>query len=254
MFDLGLQTFCTSVVLTIVKIKHTAAFQYGCGTSFERDMVYDSTVPNDEYFYINSFTGLDIIRCFSICHRERPNCVGLLYNGEQMKCKLLQRNLNETNKDVNATKDEWEYFRKIRRTGECCEDDWTPYINLCYRYSNTKLSWDDAKTACEDQNAYLVQLETAEETSWLLTTMLPNVELVNPFDHPTWVGATDREVEGTFKWIVGYGDITSLPWYGGQPDNAHGGQDCLTVMRSAQFDDFMCAHGLVFVCEKQQPI
>lgn len=121
MFDIkGFRMFCISAVLTIVKVKHVAALQYGCGTSFERDVVSDRTVPNDEYFYLNSFTGLDIIRCSLSCHRTRPNCVGLLYNIEQMKCKLLQRNPNETNKDSNVTEDKWDYFRKIRRTGGLC--------------------------------------------------------------------------------------------------------------------------------------
>ncbi|XP_056003264.1 echinoidin-like [Ostrea edulis] len=84
--------------------------------------------------------------------------------------------------------------------------------------------------------------------------MLPNVELEYPFDHRTWVGATDREVEGNFQWSIGYGGDISWSWYPRQPDDNYGGQDCLTVMRSAHFDDAKCASGKVFVCEKEQPI
>jgi hypothetical protein len=73
-----------------------------------------------------------------------------------------------------------------------------------------------------------------------------------PFDNSIWVGATDREVEGSFKWIVGNGGNISGPWYPGEPNDADGGQDCANLLRSATFDDHYCYFVKAFVCEKQQ--
>lgn len=111
MFDLGWRLFSITAVLAIIKVKHAIALQNICRTSFQRDMAYDLIVPNDDNFYIDSFTGLDKIRCCQNCHHDRPNCLGFLYNRHQTKCRLLKRYLNADNKDGHIINDEWEYFR-----------------------------------------------------------------------------------------------------------------------------------------------
>ncbi|XP_048751378.1 CD209 antigen-like protein E [Ostrea edulis] len=176
------------------------------------------------------------------------SCAAFLYDTSAMTCRQLSKPLTA---DIITTHPEMKAVQYYLSDIGCGEDDWTLYRKHCYRYYDIELSWDNAKTVCEGDNSSLVQLETADEASWLLSTIVPNGEPVDPFNNCTWVGATDREVEGTFKWIVGYGDITSLPWYGRQPDNSHGGQDCLAVMRNAHFDDAKCADRKVFVCEKE---
>jgi hypothetical protein len=112
MFDAGLPMFCVSVILAFVEVK---TLQLGCGTLFEQDLSYGGIVPSEEYFYMDSLTGIGAIRCCMMCHQKLPNCFGVLYNENQRKCKLLKRNLNMTNIAENTTEVQWGYYRKIRR-------------------------------------------------------------------------------------------------------------------------------------------
>jgi hypothetical protein len=37
-----------------------------------------------------------------------------------------------------------------------CPDNWYPYQNRCFKkFKNEKLSWEDAKQACEIEDSYL---------------------------------------------------------------------------------------------------
>jgi hypothetical protein len=76
-------------------------------------------------------------------------------------------------------------------------------------------------------------------------------EVVMWWEYSVWTGATDRENEGTFKWVIGNGDKIYPLWHPGQPDN-HRKEDCLALTRSASFHDDFCTLKNVFVCEKNQ--
>jgi hypothetical protein len=85
----------------------------------------------------------------------------------------------------------------------------------------------------------------------LLTLKFDIIELVSPFDNGVWIGATDREKEGSFKWVIGNGGPISHDWAPGQPDDYLGGQDCLMLMHNGTFDDNLCTSEKVYMCEKQ---
>jgi hypothetical protein len=89
---------------------------------------------------------------------------------------------------------------------------------------------------------------------WSLNNRTIFIDVVHPWDHSVWTGATDNETEGTFKWNVGNGEEIYPPWYNmypEQPDN-YMNQDCLALMRIGNFSDDYCYSKLVFVCEKSQ--
>jgi len=60
------------------------------------------------------------------------------------------------------------------------------------------MSWHDAKTYCEKLGGHLATATTAQENEFIY----------NQFgrDHVVWLGATDEQEEGTWKWI------TEEPW------------------------------------------
>jgi hypothetical protein len=116
MVDVGLQMFCMCTVLSIVRVKPDAVLQFGCSASFEQNVTYNGVVP-DDYIYMDSITGISRIQCCLDCHDRRPHCVGVLYNNEGRKCKLLKRNPNEINQPDNLTSDDWQYFQKVHSSG-----------------------------------------------------------------------------------------------------------------------------------------
>ena len=86
-----------------------------------------------------------------------------------------------------------------------------------YYYFSTPVTWYDAKTLCENMGGHLVSVTSEEETNFL-------VNLVN--DHYKeesgcyiWLGATDRDSEGNWKWITGE-NISYTKWFPDEPNNS----------------------------------
>jgi hypothetical protein len=108
-----LRIYRVFVVLAILKMKQFTALRIGCNTSFVRDVTYDGIIPDDDSIYIDSFPGLSRIQCCLDCHERRPNCVGVLYNNVDRKCKQVKSNPNE----IKQTGSDWQYFQKIQSVG-----------------------------------------------------------------------------------------------------------------------------------------
>ncbi len=78
-----------------------------------------------------------------------------------------------------------------------------------YKIFEEDLSWHEARKRCEKLGGYLACIETAKEQAFL-------AELCDGGYY--YLGATDEQKEGTWRWINGSEwDYTS--WFGGQPNN-----------------------------------
>ena len=63
-----------------------------------------------------------------------------------------------------------------------------------------------------------------------------------------WLGGSDREVEGEWRWESNDERIDMNKfWISGQPNS--GDQDCLFMGWSGGFEDYYCSHRNPFVCE-----
>jgi hypothetical protein len=100
----------------------------------------------------------------------------------------------------------------------------------CYLVGDTALSWQEARTFCQAWGGDLVQIGSAEE----------NAQLAQRIDEAAWLGATDLEVEGTFRWLGG-DPLEYTEWFMGQPNNLQGLEDC-TELRAidGQWADLPC--------------
>jgi hypothetical protein len=93
---------------------------------------------------------------------------------------------------------------------------------------------------CEGMGGQLARLSSSSE----------NTDVANLCVTPTWIGANDRDVEGTWVWqdgsSVGYDD-----WGVGEPDDS-GDADCAmtnTSGRRGEWSDQRCSSEYQFVCE-----
>ena len=84
---------------------------------------------------------------------------------------------------------------------------------------------------------------------------------------PFWIGLTDSENEGTWKWVNEKNYQNGDFWHAYQPNNWRGQQDCVVVYGSfykwkrwlwpylyryfVKADDRSCADTYEFICEKQ---
>ncbi|XP_078392498.1 C-type lectin domain family 4 member E-like isoform X2 [Cetorhinus maximus] len=85
----------------------------------------------------------------------------------------------------------------LRRCSESlCQSGWKVHNHHCYRFSTERVNWDSAKRQCESQNSHLIFINTEQEQNFIIKSIENN-----PGSH--WIGLTDRESEGNWKWVDG---------------------------------------------------
>ena len=87
-----------------------------------------------------------------------------------------------------------------------------------YQIIDKKMSWEEAKKYCESLGGYLVTITSAEEQEFITSFVKEKGFTKNRF----WIGATDKENEGTWKWVTGEKFIYTN-WSDYQPDNNDSG-------------------------------
>ena len=80
-----------------------------------------------------------------------------------------------------------------------------------YQWIMEEKTWEEAESFCKAQNGYLVTVTSREEFEFILKNILAESK------KSTWAGGTDRETEGTWKWITG--EKWDFTWWNkGEPD------------------------------------
>uniref|UniRef100_A0A4W5RTP2 C-type lectin domain-containing protein n=1 Tax=Hucho hucho TaxID=62062 RepID=A0A4W5RTP2_9TELE len=113
----------------------------------------------------------------------------------------------------------------------------------CYYISPDKKTWDESRKDCQARKANLVIIDSREEQA-----------LIKAFNKRTWFGLTDRQVEGTWRWVDGTSLNTSY-WVKGEPNNLQG-EDCALVDNTQQhpvvaWNDVPCNHTNSWICERK---
>ncbi len=95
-----------------------------------------------------------------------------------------------------------------------------------YQRVDTDMTWKEAKAYCENQGGYLASVTTIEENAFISGLIATGSKLFY------WIGGTDEESEGIWKWVSGEPWDYS-EWSGGQPDNSGGNEGYTGIMREA---------------------
>ena len=116
-----------------------------------------------------------------------------------------------------------------------------------YIISEQKLNWKDARQSCKDKNGDLVIINNAKEKSHI-------IELIQCSNDDYWIGLSDIQAEGIFKWISSNFIPNFTDWYDGnpiQPDNNGGQEDCVELRKiyNFQWNDFDCSSEKRYICE-----
>ena len=112
------------------------------------------------------------------------------------------------------------------------EDEVVAYGGHTYALFDEGVSWDNAKKSCEKRGGHLVCINDEKEQQFL-QTLVAGGGL--PF---YWIGLSDAEIEGTFKWVNG-DPLTYTNWCQNQPDNWQGSEDSVMMPnRDVQFSKY----------------
>lgn len=107
-----------------------------------------------------------------------------------------------------------------------------------YALIEEKATWHVAKRLCEEMGGHLATIETAAEKAGL-------ADLCRHAQATAWVGASDEDAEGQWKWITGKPLDFEF-----RHDNANDQEHCMIFwVPSGDWDDNPSSSRSVFVCE-----
>ncbi|XP_052762302.1 neurocan core protein-like [Mya arenaria] len=125
-----------------------------------------------------------------------------------------------------------------------CEAGWRRFQTSCYQLCGSEETWIDAKSKCENVNAYLVSITSQEEYDFVHTQINEaNVDTV-------WIGANDNENEGSWTWESG--DAWDFESFAATEPSGGKVKNCLGMNENKGWKDYTCIAIIKrYLCEKK---
>ncbi|XP_062334202.1 C-type lectin domain family 4 member G-like [Osmerus eperlanus] len=106
---------------------------------------------------------------------------------------------------------------RLEMSAECCPG-WKKFQSSCYYLSTEEKTWEESSQYCRGRGTNLVIIKSREEQVFLNGLH---------FNQKFWMGLTDTEQEGVWKWVDGTRlKLTETFWRGGEPNNADMREHC----------------------------
>ncbi|XP_043935618.1 CD209 antigen-like protein E [Protopterus annectens] len=129
---------------------------------------------------------------------------------------------------------------------ECCEPQWELFRFHCYYFFEDSKDWFAAQTYCKHLSADLVVIKSKEEQEFIKLEQTIHGGIY-------WIGMTDNETEGTWRWVDGTPCNSSsgnpVYWDSNQPNN-NGDEDCAIMYPDGTWHDYSCSDTFRVICEK----
>ncbi|XP_060586873.1 perlucin-like protein isoform X2 [Ruditapes philippinarum] len=110
-----------------------------------------------------------------------------------------------------------------------CPDNWIVYHSSCYFFDHTATTFANAQRFCHSRNSSMVHIESVEENTFI-------VNHLQTFSNPGngwWIGMTDSDVEGTWKWTDTNKLVNYTNWGTNEGGDVDG--DCYLLYPSYSF-------------------
>ena len=117
--------------------------------------------------------------------------------------------------------------------------DYKYYDGHTFKLFSVSKTWEEAEEFCEELGGHLPTSTSAEKNAFLTT--LANGKRI-------WLGLTDKDEEGTWKWVTGE-ELNYTNWQNGEPNNAGGIEDYGELYASGYWNDMSPTATRTFICE-----
>ncbi|XP_067354722.1 C-type lectin domain family 10 member A-like [Channa argus] len=150
-----------------------------------------------------------------------------------------KQNLGVFNSNLTQQRDQLKQQLETSR----CIGNCTRFGNSCLFISNSTKTWNESNQVCNGLGGQLVIINTQEKQDFLSSTL----------GKSSWIGLTDQQNEGVWKWVDGT-VVNRTFWPSPQPDNWLGNENCAQISKQYtapnNWNDLSCNSQLNFVCEK----
>uniref|UniRef100_A0A4W6FWW6 C-type lectin domain-containing protein n=1 Tax=Lates calcarifer TaxID=8187 RepID=A0A4W6FWW6_LATCA len=141
-------------------------------------------------------------------------------------------------KNMTEERDELKREYEVFSTDNYTRQGWVYFKHSFYYISSTTKFWRDSRNDCLQRGADLMIINSKEEQVCMRLT---------------WIGLTDRETEGTWRWVDGTLLNTSY-WATGEPNSYQGrDEDCGEIRfygSENSWNDASCTSQKYWICEK----
>ena len=125
-----------------------------------------------------------------------------------------------------------------------CPENWEEHGGHCYLWDDKARSWYKAEEFCKNEGGHLASVTSEAANEYIF-------EGKEKRKHANiWLGGSDQEEEGVWKWSDGTPWNFQL-WNQGEPSNQLD-QDCLIQfgLNVKEWNDYPCNYERNFVCSK----
>uniref|UniRef100_A0A671L5C4 C-type lectin domain-containing protein n=1 Tax=Sinocyclocheilus anshuiensis TaxID=1608454 RepID=A0A671L5C4_9TELE len=144
------------------------------------------------------------------------------------------------NKNINLTNERDELIAKndnlIKQRDQLNQE-----INEIYYYiSSGWKSWTESRIYCTDRGGDLIIKDNSEEQEFVVN--------ISGYAH-VWIGLTDSDVEGRWKWVDGF-TLTSGFWQPGEPgEPRYSAYENCALSYTSGWIDYSCYRAFKWICE-----
>ncbi|CAL1529479.1 unnamed protein product, partial [Lymnaea stagnalis] len=111
---------------------------------------------------------------------------------------------------------------------KCTPPDNALIGTTCYNFHKTKLSWSNAKMACETEEHLLARIESTDHIENIFVNMSSVDKNTDTF--PAWIGARSFDVENAFVWEDDGARVVEDVWRNQEPRSRTATrEDCAAV-------------------------
>ncbi|XP_058239978.1 C-type lectin domain family 4 member E-like [Hemibagrus wyckioides] len=121
---------------------------------------------------------------------------------------------------------------------------WRLFSSSAYHITTLRTTWNETRKECMKRGADLVIINSREEQEFISKYAA---------GFPVWIGLTDIETEGEFKWVDG-SPLTTEFWTYQEPNDLRGEDCAIANFVGARSDivnwaDYPCSFLVVGICE-----